>query len=764
MTFHWKKIFFFFSVKAQNAIRVNAFNKGGLLIFCKYSDEYREMHKYLCKGQVSTCLYNQLNHSNDRRFVQYENSNRAYLTILVKNLTSHDKGIYHCATEDEKIHVSFNVTIKEGDYSDIPIAISAHGGEHINIPCKYPKEFERNIKHFCKEHTNFIESDLIESKPSSIIEKYSVSENKSANTVTVTIHDLRRKDAGIYWCGIRTGGKNVALTTQVELQITGSLMEVKGFARGGVAIVCKFSHQDQLKQRFFCKGDASTCPYNQLSNTNDSRVVIYTCHHGDVLTILMTNLTLEDAGTYHCVENGEPHTKVQLSIEDGDCCGPPIRIIANEGDNITIQCTYPVEFRNNIKHFCREREGKVHLDLLEYRPPHSDLKYLAFEKKGENLFNVTIYNVRGYDTAVYWCGVRSGRNNVALFAKVELKVLEKARSQYKKTIACVVTALLLAAAFFLCHRRRLKRMHGRFSDPIYEEIDDINLAPFPGVSSTAVYSTIDNPNSNPNFQTAIHTVYASAELPTIPCEVATYVNIPSPTQSAGDTNLSLGTASTFYAVSPDYANSEPSVSAARLGTTTSVNQESTNLSEDNVCETPDRPTHTSDENLYVLASDPASAEINTVYVTAQFTADTSDYVTAQFTADTRDVSADPEVLFSTNSTDDLKVRTALLPSDPYYDSTPFSVHEQTTHPENSHHCTPSDTETNTNDIPSNTNNDPIYPNANISSDHDDEHMHDNVQTSTDDLTVTPSHLSTNHTDHIDHTEGTQSQGSTQPND
>ncbi|XP_063048834.1 polymeric immunoglobulin receptor-like [Engraulis encrasicolus] len=196
----------------------------------------------------------------------------------MKNLTSEDKGIYHCASEGGRVHSSFNLTVKEGDCSDLPIAISAHEGENINVTCKcpfYKSTICTNTKHFSKEHKTFIESGLIDQKSSSV--KYSLTEKPNANTFNVTIHKLEMKDAGMYWCGFQTGGENIALTAQVNLHITGRLEEVRGVVGGGVAIVCKFDDQDQLnqKQRFFCKGNASTCPYHGLSSTDNNRVALY---------------------------------------------------------------------------------------------------------------------------------------------------------------------------------------------------------------------------------------------------------------------------------------------------------------------------------------------------------------------------------------------------------------------------------------------------------------------------------------------------------
>ena len=92
---------------------------------------------------------------------------------------------------------------------------------------------------------------------------------------------------------------------------------MKGFTGGGIVIICKFDDQDQRRQRYFCKGNATTCPYNRVTHDIDSRVYQYGNVLRDYLTVLITNLTSEDAGTYHCAEDGKSLTEVHLSIEEG---------------------------------------------------------------------------------------------------------------------------------------------------------------------------------------------------------------------------------------------------------------------------------------------------------------------------------------------------------------------------------------------------------------------------------------------------------------
>ena len=112
---------------------------------------------------------------------------------------------------------------------------------------------------------------------------------------------------------------HVNLSVLVLGRSAGGSVPVKGFTGGGIAIFCKFDDQHKGKPKYFCKGDALTCPHNPLTHVNNSRFVQYENVHGDYLTALLTNLTSEDAGTYHCAaEDGHLNTGINLNVKQGN--------------------------------------------------------------------------------------------------------------------------------------------------------------------------------------------------------------------------------------------------------------------------------------------------------------------------------------------------------------------------------------------------------------------------------------------------------------
>ncbi|XP_076118437.1 uncharacterized protein LOC143099227 [Alosa pseudoharengus] len=552
----------------------------------------------------------------------------------------------------------------------------------------------------------------------------------------------------------------------------GNSAEVKGFTRGGIVILCKFNDRDEHKDRYFCKGNATTCPYHRLNPDTDRRVTLLPSVLWNDLSVVITNLTLDDAGIYHCAEDGKLLTAVHLGIEEDDCCGQTIRITEGEGGKAIIQCKYPVEFADNIKHICAHKTC-MEINLSESKPNISKKVSLS-DNKSENIFTVTIHNLERKDAGIYWCAVRPGKIHATLLGRVELQVLEKAPVEDGKrplqntrtpVFLVLIVALVIAVALFLCYKRRQRGKQDRSNrviypktvnldpDGIYEEIEDIGPPP---LTSRCNYTKVDNAGdptyytiqSPPNFpddtgphllsktsHTQITTVYATVELPTIPGNVPTYSNIQSPIHTSADTHLSTGTdeidstVSTVYTTAqcPNNPSGIPTPCTDNPDPTNPANQEPKYTNEDTVCKTPHSPTHSSDDPDYSLVCSLTSTQVNTVYV------NTKHFMNNDGTMCAEKVPSKPI---------DLELTAQVEPSYPGISA--VCIPSGTTH-----------TDLHTTQLPSYKNDDdPVYPNFQVPINPDNELTHAPEPMTSADSTpkIHPIHVPTNPSpDHIDPT-------------
>lgn len=88
--------------------------------------------------------------------------------------------------------------------------------DSIEISCKYPDHMSKNMKDFYKEHHTKILSVLSQ-------RQIQPEDRVLTKTFKVTMRNLTLADAGIYWCGVGTGGNtgSVSLITEVNLHVVG---------------------------------------------------------------------------------------------------------------------------------------------------------------------------------------------------------------------------------------------------------------------------------------------------------------------------------------------------------------------------------------------------------------------------------------------------------------------------------------------------------------------------------------------------------------
>ena len=101
---------------------------------------------------------------------------------------------------------------------------SAYEGETVNISCKFPQEYKKAPKYFCKESGGQrCEYNLSTQRNQMWVsdEKLSLHDDREEGVLTVSISSFSTSDAGSYWCGVEMD-KYHALITNVKLTLTGT--------------------------------------------------------------------------------------------------------------------------------------------------------------------------------------------------------------------------------------------------------------------------------------------------------------------------------------------------------------------------------------------------------------------------------------------------------------------------------------------------------------------------------------------------------------
>uniref|UniRef100_A0A3B4CK53 Immunoglobulin domain-containing protein n=1 Tax=Pygocentrus nattereri TaxID=42514 RepID=A0A3B4CK53_PYGNA len=102
---------------------------------------------------------------------------------------------------------------------------------------------------------------------------------------------------------------------------------VMGYSGGGVLIKCRYETQYTSNPKYFCKGPWSNCAdqiKTGLKNAwiNSGRFSLFDDTRAAQFWVVITELTVEDSGTYQCaVDVGfqlDVYTAVKLNVKEGE--------------------------------------------------------------------------------------------------------------------------------------------------------------------------------------------------------------------------------------------------------------------------------------------------------------------------------------------------------------------------------------------------------------------------------------------------------------
>ncbi|XDV15913.1 hypothetical protein PO909_015854, partial [Leuciscus waleckii] len=182
------------------------------------------------------------------------------------------------------------------------------------------------------------------------------------------------------------------------------------------------------------------------------------------------------------------------------------------GKHIIISCSHKLA-SNNIKYFCRDPCEDRDILVQSDQSPKGRYK---LEDSGTGTFNVTITDLQGSDSGIYWCGV--DRTGLDTYQEVNLTV-SKASSNTTVYILYAVGGLVIAVIIFVVavhqYRKKVKtsassvtpvnkRNEGRD-----EQEDSLYENDTPNTDKSTPRKPINRPEV-PKSQ--VHTVYENVQL------------------------------------------------------------------------------------------------------------------------------------------------------------------------------------------------------------------------------------------------------------
>ncbi|XP_027135056.1 uncharacterized protein LOC113744035 isoform X2 [Larimichthys crocea] len=284
---------------------------------------------------------------------------------------------------------------------------------------------------------------------------------------------------------------------------------VKGCEGGWVEFTCRYQNNEyypkivvdipkaakdiQITQRDVWKQEGNISLYHDTTNKK--------------LRVAIKQLQSKNVGDYECkfyLEENDREEQEETEVEverDRDDCQKPFTQTVYRTAKTTITCNYPGKrVKSDVLFFCKENNFTCE-DILstESSPKSSETFTLTKTNTG---FNVSISKVSSHHAGVYWCGVKSNEGRYrAGFTKIQLQV--KTGDSRLTIIAVVVCVALLALLLFLVllYKRREHTKNTRNEDAQND-------------NEEAAYAEIRERPQLPDSETAVKTIYTTANFPT----------------------------------------------------------------------------------------------------------------------------------------------------------------------------------------------------------------------------------------------------------
>ncbi|XP_056128009.1 polymeric immunoglobulin receptor [Rhinichthys klamathensis goyatoka] len=147
-----------------------------------------------------------------------EDKSLGLISVFIRNLTVTDSGTYRCRAGSQPVQeVNFNV--KQEPCCGRSEDQTAYLGGTAVIHCKYPEEYKDHGKQLFKVQNGSLECIITAFGSPFTNGRFSLNVNEQEHVFSVTIADVERSDAGVYFCGIHTN-IYTPLLTEIQLHVS----------------------------------------------------------------------------------------------------------------------------------------------------------------------------------------------------------------------------------------------------------------------------------------------------------------------------------------------------------------------------------------------------------------------------------------------------------------------------------------------------------------------------------------------------------------
>ncbi|EHB11027.1 Polymeric immunoglobulin receptor [Heterocephalus glaber] len=415
-------------------------------ITCPFRSENGGKKKSLCKktGQSCELVIDSDKNENPsfagRVRLVIQGTDQEVFSVVINQLRNRDAGMYVCQAGEDPSGDTKNIHLQVLEPEPELVYGQLRGS--VTLDCALGPEMANVQKFLCRvnkdKSCDVIINTLGKRDPAFEGRILLTPRDPSDGHFSVLITGLQTGDEGEYLCGAHPDGvpqegwplQAWQLFVNQETPIPQTPSLVKGVTGGSVAVLCPYDPKESQSFKYWClwKGEKNgRCPLlvesqGLVQEEFEGRLALYEEPGNGFYTVILNQLTTQDAGFYWCLTNGDTRwrTMVELKVVDGE---PSLKVPKNTtvvlGQTLKLDCHYPCKFYAYKKYWCKwSNQGCRALPSQDEGPSQA---IVGCDQNNQKV-SLTLQSVTKADEGWYWCGVKQNQTfgeTVAVYVAVE---------------------------------------------------------------------------------------------------------------------------------------------------------------------------------------------------------------------------------------------------------------------------------------------------------------------------------------------------------
>uniref|UniRef100_A0AAR2JMU7 Ig-like domain-containing protein n=1 Tax=Pygocentrus nattereri TaxID=42514 RepID=A0AAR2JMU7_PYGNA len=374
--------------------------------------------------------------------VQMFNKNLpANLSLLISNLTEQDQGTYRCSINNKQ-SINITLNIKDCKLSETQEKdIHKYPGESVLLPCSCSDQ--RTIPVSVKwEHVDSGGTEVSKKTANYTGRVQMFNKNLPAN-LSLLISNLTEQDQGTYRCLINNK-QSINIRLNIRDCKLSETQEKVIHKYPGESVLLSCSCSDQRTIPVSVKWERVDSGGTEVSNKTANytgRVQMFNNNLPANLSLLISNLTEQDQGTYRCSINNKQSIDIRLNIKGCTLSETKDKlIIRSPGDSVLLPCSC-TDQQTKPRNVKWERLDSGGTEVLT---TNNTGRVQMFNKNLPANLSLLISNLTQKDQGTYRCSINNNQSiNITLNITEDTGETVKLESWTLIIIVCALLLILL---------------------------------------------------------------------------------------------------------------------------------------------------------------------------------------------------------------------------------------------------------------------------------------------------------------------------------